>query len=120
MVKKIKHVKKKKIPKALKDLVWNKYYSKQKGNCVCCGINEISISTYEAGHIIAESKGGKTDINNLAPVCSTCNKSMGIKNMKEFMKDNFGRDFNCVVSDLNKKKIMGGIINFITSKIGLT
>ena len=31
-----------------------------------------------------EKNGGLTNIDNLRPVCSTCNKSMGTKNMVDF------------------------------------
>jgi 5-methylcytosine-specific restriction endonuclease McrA len=111
---------KEKIPKALKDLVWKKFYSKLEGVCICCGLNKITTQNYEAGHIIAESKGGKTDINNLAPVCSTCNKSMGSKNMREFMEKNFNRNYDSVMSGLQTKKIVGGVISFVTNGLGIT
>lgn len=42
---------------------------------------------FEAGHVIPESKGGKTHIENLLPICSTCNKSMGNRfTIHEFSK----------------------------------
>ena len=41
---------------------------------------------FEAGHIIAERCGGPTNIENLRPICSLCNRSMGLKNMIDFMK----------------------------------
>lgn len=39
--------------------------------------SEISPFNFEAGHNIPESKGGATSIDNLMPICSACNKSMG-------------------------------------------
>ena len=42
---------------------------------------------FEAGHIIPESKGGSTHIENLLPICSPCNKSMGNRfTIHEFSK----------------------------------
>lgn len=37
----------------------------------------ITPFTFEAGHNVPESKGGATSVDNLIPICSTCNKSMG-------------------------------------------
>ncbi len=39
--------------------------------------NRITPFTFEVGHNIPESKGGETNIDNLRPICSKCNKSMG-------------------------------------------
>lgn len=79
---------KKKIPSVLKTHVWNKYIGDEigKSTCFCCKINIISQRDFICGHIEAEKNGGNTDINNLRPICSSCNLSMGTKNMFEFMK----------------------------------
>jgi len=111
--------KKKNIPKSLKIDVWNKYFSKLSGKCICCGIRKISAISYEAGHIVAEKEGGKTDVNNLVPVCGTCNKSMSIKNLKSFMKESYNRDFDAVVSKLQFKKTTGKIIDKISEIVGI-
>jgi 5-methylcytosine-specific restriction endonuclease McrA len=37
----------------------------------------MSVFDFQCGHNIPESKGGKTDVNNLIPICSRCNQSMG-------------------------------------------
>lgn len=39
--------------------------------------NTITVFDFQAGHNIPESKGGKTSIENLIPICSRCNLSMG-------------------------------------------
>ena len=57
------------------------------GNCFCCQ-DEIDSKHFECGHVIAKSKGGDTSIDNLRPVCSLCNKSMGTKNMMVYMEQN--------------------------------
>lgn len=38
--------------------------------------NTITVFDFQCGHDIPESKGGKTDISNLYPICSRCNMSM--------------------------------------------
>lgn len=71
---------KKKIPAALREQVWvlsfgDKYFKNkcQVGWCETI----ITPFTFEVGHNIPESKGGTIDIDNLKPICSKCNKSMG-------------------------------------------
>lgn len=79
------NTKKQHIPKKLKNMIWDKYIGKEKGVglCYCCS-EEIDSKNFEAGHIIPEAKGGPTNIYNLRPICSCCNKSMGTQNMDEF------------------------------------
>ena len=90
---KLKQLKKKKICKALRLKVWNKYIGeeKRKGKCDVCK-SLMKIENFQCGHIIAESQGGKTNINNLKPICPICNQSMGTQNMDEFQKKNFSND----------------------------
>ena len=71
--------KKKQIRKAIRDQVWLEYFGKcyeHKCSIIWCK-NIILVTNFHAGHIIPESKGGKTSIENLRPICSNCNLSMG-------------------------------------------
>lgn len=71
--------KKKIIPKALREQVWIKYMGKNfesKCHIKWCE-NRINVFDFHVGHNIPESKGGNTDIENLRPICSRCNLSMG-------------------------------------------
>ena len=54
--------------------------------CLCCNLNEISPFDFHTGHIIAKSKGGEMNKENLIPICHKCNLSMGNENMIDFMK----------------------------------
>ena len=87
----VTQVKKKKINDSLKTSVWNKYIGTSIGetDCYCCGNSKISQRDFHAGHVIAESTGGETNLENLRPICSKCNQSMGIENMRLFMKKNY-------------------------------
>jgi 5-methylcytosine-specific restriction endonuclease McrA len=80
--------KKESIPKTLKIAVWNKYFGEATGKikCPCCNITEITQLKFHCGHIIAEKNGGTLNINNLMPICESCNKSMGTQNLHEFRK----------------------------------
>jgi 5-methylcytosine-specific restriction endonuclease McrA len=44
----------------------------------------ITVFDFECGHNVAHTKGGATDISNLLPICSKCNKSMGTTSISEF------------------------------------
>lgn len=79
--------KKKTIPKVLKNSVWDKYIGQDKGigSCFSCQTN-IDSKHFECGHVIAEQDGGDITLDNLRPVCSLCNKSMGTLNMHDFIQ----------------------------------
>ncbi len=83
------------IPKSVKASIWSKYIgvSINEINCpIGCG-NKINANNFEAGHIIAESKGGKLTLENLRPICGVCNKSMNNKNMLEWLNEH-GFEYN--------------------------
>ena len=83
--------KKSNIPKSLKINVWNKYIGDEIGKtkCLVCETNFITQSNFECAHIHAESNNGQTNIDNLIPCCSICNKSMKNMNLFEFKKKFF-------------------------------
>ena len=89
---------KKKIPKSVRNDVWDEHIGKKYGigTCYVCG-QEIRASHFECGHIIAESKGGKSTIDNLRPVCERCNKSVGTMNMDEFKNKYYAKPQKCCI-----------------------
>lgn len=75
------------IPSALRGGVWTKYNGKIfEAPCYVCQ-NMIDVQNYEAGHVISENNGGKTELKNLRPICRPCNNSMHSKNMDEYVKE---------------------------------
>jgi len=86
------HLRRKKAPKQIKTLVWNKYIGSDiaEAPCVSCRTAKISNRSFHCGHVIAESKGGDMNLNNLRPICADCNGSMGTRSMNEFTKEFFG------------------------------
>ncbi len=82
--------KKTKISVTLKRKVWHKWIGIQIGQtkCLCCKITDIEQFNFSCGHVIPESKGGTLDVENLRPICTSCNSSMGNENMFEFMRRN--------------------------------
>lgn len=72
------------IPKSVRNDVWKLNNGENfNGVCYCCN-NTIKIDNWECCHIISEKNGGDMNLSNLKPVCSSCNKSIGIMNMDEF------------------------------------
>jgi 5-methylcytosine-specific restriction endonuclease McrA len=67
------------IPKALREQVWLGYMGRVfEGKCrIRWCQNTISVFDFQCGHNVAESKGGATNLENLVPICSRCNVSMG-------------------------------------------
>ena len=82
---------KKKIPKTIKNDSWKKYIGNEIGvtKCFCCNTVEISQSNFEAGHIISEFNDGSITVDNILPICGTCNRSMGKTNMDEFIENHY-------------------------------
>tara|TARA_B100000902_G_scaffold101935_1_gene104287 strand:- start:13 stop:354 length:342 start_codon:yes stop_codon:yes gene_type:complete len=77
----IRKVRKSNIPKAIREQVWLKNFGKiYESPCYVhwCD-NIINVFDFHVGHDVPESKGGTLDINNLKPICSRCNLSMGDK-----------------------------------------
>lgn len=70
---------KKKIPKKVRKEVWlsimGEVYKKKCPVSWCSSV--IDNFDFQVGHNIPESKGGKTIISNLIPICAGCNQGMG-------------------------------------------
>ncbi len=72
------------IPKAVKRAVWMKFYPNSKqGECCSCK-RIVYDDDFQTAHIIPESKGGATVVDNLMISCKPCNTSCGTKNMNDF------------------------------------
>lgn len=82
--------KSRKISKAKRRRVWQKRNKNTSliGKCFVCQC-KIDYDTFESGHIVSHFWGGSISIDNLEPICSTCNKDMGIENLLEYKKMNF-------------------------------
>ncbi len=67
------------VPTAMRQQLWISRFGKvfqHKCSIHWCS-NTITVFSFEAGHNVPESKGGPTTFDNLQPICSACNKSMG-------------------------------------------
>jgi 5-methylcytosine-specific restriction endonuclease McrA len=79
--------KKQSIPKNVRIIIWNHYIGEDiiKHKCLCCKKVTISNTNFEVGHVLSEKNGGTHEINNLRPICFSCNHSMGPENMVDFV-----------------------------------
>jgi len=109
---------KKSIPKPLRISVWEEYNGEEyKAKCYCCKREIISTHNFECGHIISEKNGGATTKENLRPICGTCNKSMSITNMDEFIEKFGFNNINNINNeeDISDIEIFESDQNFISS-----
>jgi 5-methylcytosine-specific restriction endonuclease McrA len=60
------------------DVQIRKAYERQEGVCLHCK-KKFELTQMEADHIIAWSRGGKTDTDNCQMLCVNCNRSKGEK-----------------------------------------
>ena len=77
------------IPHALRACVFTTYI-KDMNTAQCyvgCGAR-ISPFNFECGHVVAVANGGKTVLDNLRPICGSCNKSMQTTNLFDFINMN--------------------------------
>ena len=56
-----------------RDLFQKHYGNATEVRCPCCQLRQISIDSYDASHIIPESRGGSSDMTNIMPTCKECN-----------------------------------------------
>lgn len=85
-----KEVRRRGVPKALKDRLWDTTFGDEAGSgqCYVCGVR-ICIRNFEAGHVVAVARGGRTILENLRCICRTCNRSMGVQDLDEFKAEFF-------------------------------
>lgn len=105
--KKVKKTKEK-IPASVKNTLWSLYFPNTlQGNCQCCKTEVISKNNFDCGHIISEKEGGEVKLDNLKPVCRSCNSSMSTMNMNDFMKKyGFDKISNNIVDSNDKKEYL--------------
>ena len=109
---------KEKIPQAVRIAVWNTYVGRDVGVSEClvgCG-NLMQISNFESGHIISKKNGGQITIQNLRPICSTCNKSIGSKDMIKFIRKYGFESKMLLTHDKTKEDIYLNFLNECTEE----
>jgi hypothetical protein len=84
---------KKKIPQSVRIAVWDKYIGLVIGQKLCdiCNTNNINQFNFHCAHVIAEINGGAATIENMRPICQSCNLSMGKINLNDYIKLYFNK-----------------------------
>ncbi len=80
------------IRKGLRDKVWTNYMGKRfQGLCYCCKIEPITVNNFEVGHNKSVYSGGSNNINNLRPICRSCNREMGTRSIEWWKKKYYSK-----------------------------
>lgn len=118
-----KKPKRKTIPKSVKDKLWNNTFGREAGTgpCYCCQ-ETIDSKSFHAGHIVSVHDGGGNNVENLKPICATCNLSMGTQNLEEFKQmyyngvDSMECDTNIEIKGYNECNNLYSLNNFVYGK----
>lgn len=73
------------VPKGIRLLLWDVTFGREKGvaDCEVCG-DEITMGSFEAGHVTSHSDGGSLSIDNLRCICHCCNIGMEDVNLEDY------------------------------------
>lgn len=75
------------IPVSVRITVWETWLGEvYKAKCPICAKDIKCMDSWDASHIIASSKGGTNDLENLRPLCHTCNVGMRDMHMVVYIK----------------------------------
>ena len=109
---------KQKIPKALRESVWISHCGKVfERPCLTSWCqNRINAFNFQAGHNIPESRGGTMAIDNLLPICSRCNLSMG----NQYTFTEWSAKFRPVAPEFPRKSLWKRFIGFFRPKAIVT
>jgi HNH endonuclease len=79
--------KRKRVPAIVRQHVWKKTNDNvgDTGKCYVCE-NDLLFANMECGHIHAHALGGSDTVDNMMPVCKTCNRDMGIMHLMDYKR----------------------------------
>ena len=101
------------IPHCIRFQTWRKHFITMDGYCIVC-TSPISADNFTCGHIVSKYRGGTLNINNLEPICVSCNSSMKTQNLYEYKKKlNFPVEYFIKAEERINKLI----INHLLSKL---
>ena len=86
------------FPVAVREEVWRKFCGKKYSHkCyVRWCTNTMTVFDFHVGHNIPLARGGKNTIDNLFPLCSRCNHSMGKTTIDDWV-ENWSPKRNCCI-----------------------
>jgi hypothetical protein len=79
------------IRHVMKIEVWDRWIGESIGKILClmCQKTPITQLKFVCAHVLAHAMGGETSVENLRPLCTWCNSSMGMQHMTAFALQNF-------------------------------
>jgi len=84
--------------------LWSGHYGKSmEAVCKICEMNMISVSQFDAGHVLSRKDGGSNMLENLVPICRACNLAMGAEHMLDFAR-RINRNISGIVDLMAKKE----------------
>lgn len=54
--------------------------------CYCCKLNDMHFKTFQCGFVINEKNGGTATVDNLRPICTSCDQQLSNEILSEFME----------------------------------
>lgn len=86
------------------EAVWLAYIGDtSEAMCPLCNENRIirnDRSTWEMSHIRAVAKGGSNDLDNIRPLCYTCNRTMSVQHLKAYLIERYPERYTTVTKSL--------------------
>jgi 5-methylcytosine-specific restriction endonuclease McrA len=71
------------IPAPVRRRVWAKHNTQDPGTCYVCDA-PLEFANMECGHDIPHCLGGPTTLENLWPICRSCNRDMGVMRLSDY------------------------------------
>jgi hypothetical protein len=68
--------------------VWRKMYNEMDAVCLLCEQSKMSINdrtTWEVAHVKPFVDGGEDELDNLRPLCRSCNRKMGRHHFRDYI-----------------------------------
>lgn len=77
--------------KAIRAMVWARWVGNSVGEVICplCKVCPMTqgLSNWHAAHVISKKDGGPLTVDNLRPICATCNLSMTSDSLVEYCRE---------------------------------
>lgn len=82
----------KELPPQIQRRVWNEHIGKDVANakCLCCKEENINYIAFSVGFVKDTHEGGTLLTDNLRPICSSCDSSIGNMSINEYTTTYFG------------------------------